>query len=269
MSGWNKVFENNGNVYYHNKHTGAMQFAPPSTPPDNVPLSRALKLKSFDRVKDSRGMSTRAYPLSEGHYVIAAHYEGVKYIHIGRYVKPGRKLPESNGAGIAMDEGVWEELCRNKNMVTELLSHYHTSITTGVTQLGSASHPEKCRILLGKQSYVRVMVEEESVHVDIRYFDNVLQSVTRESNTEQSWAVTPSSNGITLTLDQWKKMTSLEGLFAIEHLKALAGVPFVLARPSLAKRRKINLKLSIPEPSKHQEEEAQPTQVEENKNSTD
>lgn len=244
-TGWNKVIESNGNVYYHNKHTGVMRFSPPSSGPDNVPLKRALKMKSFDRVKDSRGGTTRGYHLGENIYVSATQYEGAKYVHIGNYMKSGKKLPEMSTEGLVMDDGVWDELCRNKNLITELVTHYHTSSNNGACQQSDVTHPEKCRMLLGKQCYVRVIVEDEKAKVDIRYFDNALQSIEKEIP-EYCWAVIPAGRGITLDFHQWKKMASLEGLFAIEHMKSLANVPFLREKKSLAKRRKVELKLHIP-----------------------
>ena len=49
-----------------------------------------------------------------------------------------------------------------------------------------------------------------------------------KGSTSQHWTVVPGANGISLNFDQWYKLTSLESLFAIEHLKALAKVPVIL-----------------------------------------
>ena len=279
QTGWNKVIESTGNVYYHNKHTGHMQFAPPPSVPDNVPLKRALKMQSYEKVRDNHGCATRAYPVGKGVYVSASQFESIKYVHVGVYTKSSHgATPRATGDGIAIDEGVWNELCKNKNLISEVVSYYRTSNVNGVPQIVAQSHPEKLRLLLGKQTYVTLTSEKE-VFVNIQTFDHAMQTINGiDGSTSQHWTVVPGANGISLNFDQWYKLTSLESLFAIEHLKALAKVPVILKAkkrprspssppPTLSKRRKANLKLDIPpatttlETIKEEEEETKPTTV--------
>ena len=73
----------------------------------------------------------------------------------------------------------------------------------------------------------------------------------------------PLSVGTALSLEQWKRMTSLESLVAAEHLKALINQPVCprkrpqpSTKDGLAKRRKVNLKLKLQlEPEEKQKEE--------------
>ena len=122
QTGWNKVIESTGNVYYHNKHTGQMQFAPPPSVPDNVPLKRALKMQSYEKVRDNHGCATRAYPVGKDVYVSASQFESIKYVHVGVYTKIShRATPRATGDGVAIDEGVWNERQRssaNRRSVT-------------------------------------------------------------------------------------------------------------------------------------------------------
>ena len=136
LSGWNKVIEQNGNVYYHNKHTGEMRFSPPPTVPDNVPLKRATKMASFTKVRDAEGRLGRGYPIGGDHYVTAKRFEGVKYIVVGKYIKPPakREFRPSVFPAIALDVELWEDLCKYKHIITELASHYNVSVNDGTDQ---------------------------------------------------------------------------------------------------------------------------------------
>ena len=272
-NGWNKVFEWNGNVYYHNKHTGEMRFSPPQGVPDNQPLKRAFRMQKFDKVKDSRGMGTRAYHLEDDVYLSVSLFEGIKHVHLGKYIKDtNRALLHTTSAAIALDEGVWDELCKNKNFVTELVLHYHASSINGALQTNGPSHPEKFRMLLGKQIYIRIITGDNGdVQVDIRYFENEMQLISGgNGHTIHRWTAVPGEKGISFSLDQWRKLTSIECLYAAEQLKALAQVPLISpakrqpstpssSPPSLSKRRKANLKLKIPttitDTQKEEEEE--------------
>ena len=167
-----------------------------------------------------------------------------------------------------------------KNLISELVSYYHTSNVNGVPQIVAQSHPEKLRLLLGKQTYVTLTSEKE-VFVSIQTFDHAMQTINGiDGSTSQQWTVVPGANGISLNFDQWYKLTSLESLFAIEHLKALAKVPVILkakkrsrspswSPPTLSKLRKVNLKLDIPpattletiKEEEEEEEETKPTTV--------
>ena len=273
LSGWNKVIEQNGNVYYHNKHTGEMRFSPPPTVPDNVPLKKATKMASFTKVRDAEGRLARGYPIGEDHYVTAKRFEGVKYIIVGKYFKPSakRKFRSSVFPAIALDEDLWEELCKYKHIITELASHSNVSVNDGTDQ-ACISHPEKFRLALGKGKYIRVLVKDGEVIVDIRQYKDILQRYIQDHNGKRATdlllpnlenqtgelcqqGVIPDICGTDLPLEQWKNMTSLEGLIAVEHLKSLINFPLCPRKrprspsssppPSLAKRRKLNLKLKL------------------------
>ena len=102
--------------------------------------------------------------------------------------------------------------------------------------------------------------------MDIRAFDHAMQTVSQEGTNEHCWTVVPGTKGITLSFDQWQKMTSLSGLYSIEHLKALVGVPFLHqkkknATETLSKRRKVDLKLEIPKTIHETEEETNKEEV--------
>ena len=75
---------------------------------------------------------------------------------------------------------MWEELCKNKNIITELASQYHASAVDGTSQASEKSHPEKFRMYLGKMNYARLMATGENVQVDIRHFTNVHQTYKDE-----------------------------------------------------------------------------------------
>ena len=144
----------------------------------------------------------------------------------------------------------------------------------------SLSHTQKSYACFSEQTYVTLTSEKEAF-VSIQTFDHAMQAINGiDGSTSQHWTVVPGANGISLNCDQWYKLTSLESLFAIEHLKALAKVPVILKAkkrtrspsssppPTLSKRRKVNLKLDIPPATttletikEEEEEETKPTTV--------
>ena len=139
------------------------------------------------------------------------------------YQKQPWSNTSSHGDGIAIDDGVWNELCKNKKLISELASYYRTSNVNGVSQIVAQSHPEKLHLLLGKQTYVTLTSEKE-VFVNIQTFDHAMQTINGiDGSTSQHWTVAPGANGISLNFDQWCKLTTLEGIFAVEHLKAFKG----------------------------------------------
>ena len=268
LSGWNKVVERNGNVYYHNKFTGVVRFSPPPIAPDNVPLKRSTKMSGFTKVRDVEGRLQRGYHIGDDHYVSTKRFEGDKYITIGKYVDaPNSKEPvHSTTPSIALDEDMWDELCKNKNIVTEIASRYNVSLNDG-TEAGWRTFPEKFRLALGKGVYVRIIVQHGQMKVDVRrygftanrvydgednrIYDPVLRTVIVKNNEDETCelGLMPLSVGTALSLEQWKRMTSLEGLLAAEHLKALINQPVCpRKRPQppleagLAKRRNLKLK---------------------------
>ena len=269
LTGWNKVIERNGNVYYHNKHTGVMRFSPPPVIPDNVPLKRATKMASFTKLRERNGRLLRGYHLGNGYYVAAKRFEGNKFITVSKYIElPDCKEPcPGVRPAIALDEDIWEELCKYKNIVTELASHYDVSVKDG-TARAEVSHPEKFRLVLGKGKYIRILVKYGKVFVDIRHFNNVLQLCTQKNGERVidpalpvledkegdrvQQGVSPDHSAVELPFEQWKNMTSLEGLIAAEHLKSLINIPLCprkrtqsLPPSAESKRRKVDLKLKL------------------------
>ena len=281
LSGWNKVVERNGNVYYHNKFTGVVRFSPPPAAPDNVPLKRSTKMSEFTKVRDVEGRLQRGYHIGDGHYISTKRFEGEKYITFGKYEKTsnGKEPVHSSTPSIALDEDMWDELCKNKNIVTEIASQYKVSINDG-TEDGWRTFPEKFRLAIGKGVYVRIIVQHEQLKVDVRrygftanrvfddeenqLYDPVLSPVIVKNNENETCelGLMPLSVGTALSLEQWKRMTSLESLVAAEHLKALINQPVCprkrpqpSTKDGLAKRRKVNLKLKLQlEPEEKQKE---------------
>ena len=221
FTGWNKVQEKDGDEYYHNKFTGEMCFTPPTETVDNEPLRRKMTLPRFTRVIDSQGKTIRSYSIGDDIYVTASQSENTKYVHLGRYIK-SKANPEATTERIILSDIVWEELCRKKNLVSELAMSYGT--ISGARQLSGPTYHEKCRMLLGDQIYVSLHVKDD-ITLDLRYFDHVWQTVSDDNgNFIRQWTVIPSKRGISLKLNQWSKLTDVAGFTAVDHLKALSNV---------------------------------------------
>ena len=183
---------------------------------DNEPLRHKLTIPRFARVTDNQGRVRRGYSVGDNIYVSASQSENTKYVHLGRYIDTTAN-PETTKERIILKDSTWEELCRKKHIVSELAMQYRTTNVNG-----ASTHHEKFRMLLGDQIYVSLHVKD-NVAVDIRYFDYVFQTVCDDDGKFiHQWTVIPSKRGISMKLDQWFKLTSLEGLNAVDHLKALS-----------------------------------------------
>ena len=242
LTGWNKVIEKNGNVYYHKKQTGVVRFSAPPVTPVNFPLKKATTMASFTKVRDAEGRLQRGYHIGDNYYVTVTRFEGVKYITFGKYenLLAIKEPLHASTPSIALDEELWEELCKNKNIVTELASQHSVSAADG-TDRACNSPPEKFGLAVGKGNYIRILVDNGEVKVDIRRFEFSSER-TFDSEGKQVFdpaldpriiishqhqcdfrelGITPGRVGTTLHFEQWKNMTSLEGLIAVEHLKTL------------------------------------------------